>query len=316
MKRLTLIGLFIIGFLINGFSSELLVDIIKFASIEKANELLTEEDDFTESWSPFDIDSRVQKKYSTKKELFDIIKKQTREWTLEEQNKVVSIFRSIDKQIESQGFKLIFPKEIYLLKTTANEEGGAEGYTRASYIVLKDDILSKSKDRLTKTIAHELFHILARNNPKFREEMYQIIGFKLIDDVAYPESLRAYRITNPDAPQVDSYISINVDGQQKDCMMILYSKQGYNGGSFFKYLNTGFLSLIGDSTKSIEYINNKPVIFSFKEVTGFFEQVGKNTRYIIHPEEILAENFAFAIINKSDLPDQEIVDKIKKKIRK
>lgn len=315
MKKLTLIGLLITGFILNEFGSDLLVDKIKFASVEKANELLTIEDDFTKSWSQFDIDSRMHKKNSSREELFDYLTKQTREWTIEEQNKIVSIFKGIDKQIDKQGFKIDFPDEIYFVKTTADEEGGAGGYTRASYIVLKDDILSQSKGGLKKTIVHELFHILTRNNPEFRKEMYQIIGYELMNDVAYPENLKDYRITNPDAPQVDSYISIKVHGQTKNCMMILYSNQDYNGGDFFKYLNVGFLSLIGDSVKTIEYIDDKPVIYSFKEVSGFFEQVGKNTQYIIHPEEILADNFAFAILNKSGLQNPEIVNEIKKKLK-
>ncbi|TLX74563.1 hypothetical protein E9993_11600 [Labilibacter sediminis] len=315
MKKLTLIGILITGFITHGFGSELLTDKIKFASIEKANELLTQEDDFTKSWSQFDIDSRMHKKNSTREELFDFITKQTREWTVEEQNKILSIFKGIDKQIEQQGFKINFPNEIYFVKTTANEEGGAGGYTRASYIVLKDDILSQAKEGLKKTIIHELFHILTRNSPEFRKEMYQIIGFKLMNEVAYPEKLKDYRITNPDAPQVDSYISIKAEGQRKDCMMILYSNQDYNGGDFFKYLNVGFLSLKGDSVKTIEYIGDKPVIYTFKQVTGFFEQIGRNTQYIIHPEEILADNFAFAILNKSGLQNPEIVNEIKKKLK-
>lgn len=315
MKKFILIGLLIFGFIVNGFSTELLVDKIKFASIEKANELLTQEDDFTKSWSQFDIDSRMHKKNSTKEELFDFITKQTREWTVEEQNKILSILQSIDKQIEKQGFIIELSDEIYFVKTTTDEEGGAGGYTRANYVVLKDDVLSQTEDGLINIIVHELFHVLTRNNSEFRKEMYQIIGFNLMNDVAYPENLRTYRITNPDAPQVDSYISIKVRGQSKDCMMILYSNQDYNGGDFFKYLNIGFLSLTGDSIKTIEYIDDKPVIYSFKQVSGFFEQVGKNTQYIIHPEEILADNFTFAILNKSGLQNPEIVNEIKKKLQ-
>lgn len=315
MKKITLIGLLVTGFALKGFGSEKLADKIKFATIEKANVLLTQEDDFTKSWSQFDIDSRMHKKNSSKEELFDFITKQTREWKIEEKNKIVGIFESIDKQIEKQGIKINFPDEIYLVKTTANEEGGAEGYTRASYIILKEDFLSPPNAGLKETIVHELFHILSRNNPEFRKEMYQIIGFNLMNDVSYPENLKAFRITNPDAPQVDSYINLKVGGQSKDCTMVLYSNKEYSGGDFFNYLNVGFLSLTGDSVKTIEYQNGKAVIYSFQQVTGFFEQVGKNTQYIIHPEEILADNFAFAILNKSGLPDQDIVNEIKKKLQ-
>jgi hypothetical protein len=315
MKKIILIGLFITGFITSGFSTENLVDKIKFASTDKAKELLTQEDEFTKSWSQFDIDSRMHKKNSTKEELFSYISEQTRDWTLDEQNKIQSIIESINKQILKQDFKIDFLDEIFFVKTTADEEGGAGGYTRANYVVLKEDVITQPIGELKQIIVHELFHILTRNNPGFRKEMYQIIGFELMNNVEYPANIKDYRITNPDAPQIDSYIRVKVGGQSKECMMILYSTKDYKGGDFFKYLNVGFMSLRGDSIKTVDYKDNEPVIYTFKQVTGFFEQVGKNTQYIIHPEEILADNFAFAILNKSGLPNPEIVDAIKTKLR-
>ncbi len=315
MKKFIWIGLSLIGFIANGFGAESLVDRVRFASIDKANALLTQEDAFTESWSPFDIDSRMHKPNSTREELFEYIAKQTREWTEKEKNELISIFEEVDKQIENQGFKIDFPEEIYFVKTTTKEEGGAEGYTRGNYIVLKDDIISQPTGDLKKLVVHELFHVLTRNNPEFRKEMYAIIGFNLMNDVAYPENLKSHRITNPDAPQTDSYIDLNVDEASKSCMMILYANQDYSGGDFFKYLNVGFLCLKGDTLKTIAYKNDKPVIYTMSQVSGFFEQVGKNTQYIIHPEEILADNFAFAILGTTGLPNQEIVNKIKEKLQ-
>jgi hypothetical protein len=315
MKKITLIGLLIIGVITTG-CSESLEDKIKFASIEKANGLLIIEDEFTKSWSQFDIDSRMQKQNSSRKELFTYITEQTRDWTFEEKNVILTILKNIDEQINKQGFKIDFPDVIYFIKTTTNEEGNARAYTRANYVVINNDALSKSNEDLEHTIVHELFHVLSRNNPKLRQEMYGIIGFDLMNTIEYPEGLKKYRMTNPDAPQTDSYIKLKVDGQIKDCMIILYSAKDYSGGNLFDYLNVGFLSLSGDTIKTIEYNDNIPVIYTFEEVTEFFEQVGKNTKYIIHPEEILADNFTFAILNKTELPNPEIINEIKKKLQK
>lgn len=315
MKKQTLTVILFLGFILNGFALESLVETIKFASIEKAKNLLIQEDDFTRSWSQFDIDSRLHKPNSTKKALFDLIGTQARAWTQAEKAKMNAIFKSIDEQIKVQGFHIQFPNEIYFVKTTAKEEGGAGGYTRATYVVLKDDLISQDENELKSIIVHELFHILTRNNPEFRKDMYEIIGFKLMNKVDYPESIKNKRITNPDAPQTDSYINLKVDGEAKDCMMILYAKEAYKGGDFFKYLNVGFLSLKGDEIKTIEYHEGDPLIYSFEQVHGFFEQVGKNTNYIIHPEEIMADNFSFAILNKSGLPNPEIVNEIKLKLK-
>ncbi len=311
----------IVGLLIGTFTSSLLCngslkEKVKYTSVEKGNQLLMQEDDYTKNWSQFDIDSRMQKKNSSKAELFEFIKKQTREWTSSEKNTLDSIFDNIDKLIKKNGFNIDFPDEIYIVKTTAKDEGGAFGFTRANYIVLKDDAIYSKQVDLTHLVLHELFHVLSRKNPEFRKEMYSLIGFRIMESVDYPESIKQYRISNPDATQTDSYISLKVGEQSVDCMMIMYSKRDYDGGVFFNYVNIGFLSLVGEEVKTIDYVDNKAVIYEINQVSGFFEQVGMNTQYIINPEEIMAENFSLAILGNNDLPNQEIVEKIKVVLKK
>jgi len=303
--------------MITGYGQNNLSDLIEFASVERANKLLQQEDNFTNSWSQFDIDSRMHKPNSSKADLLNYISTQIREWTPDEITKLASVFRTVDQKIKEQGFVINFPNDIYFIKTTAEEEGGAGGYTRANYVVLQEAYVSQATtDDLINIVVHELFHVLTRRNPEFRKAMYNIIGFKMMNEVEYPEKLSKYRITNPDAPQVDSYITLQVDGQSKDCMMILYSNRDYVDGHFFKYLNIGFLSLIGGENKSIEYKADMPVIYSMEDVSGFYDLVGRNTQYIIHPEEICADNFVYTILSKKDLPDTQIIDEIRGILKK
>ena len=166
-------------------------------------------------------------------------------------------------------------------------------------------------DDLDKLIAHELFHVISRSQPELRKKLYSIIGFKIIGNIDYPDVLKPYRITNPDATQTDSYINVMIGDKEQSCMMILYASGAYNGGSFFNYLNIGFLLLQGDKQMSPVIIAEGPVIYNMKEVSNFYEQVGRNTQYIIHPEEIMADNFAFVLLDKKDLPDMRIVSEIK-----
>lgn len=46
------------------------------------------------------------------------------------------------------------------------------------------------------------------------------------------------------------------------------------------------------------------------QVSGFFEQVGRNTNYVIHPEEILADNFSLLILGERRVPSPEILEKM------
>jgi hypothetical protein len=325
MIKLTLLGLFFIFLLLNGCGSPngvsdspsyLLASRVQFATIDKAKELLTTEDDFTNSWSQFDIDSRLKKNNGTKQELFGFISSQIQEWSISEKDTLFSLLQNIDNDIKTYGFKIHFPDTIFFVKSTANEEGGAQGYTRANYVVLqKIDTFSLSKNALKPLIIHELFHILTRNDSVFRRDMYKIIGFEIMNTISYPDSIKNLRITNPDAPQTDSYITLNKEGASIDCMMVLYSGEDYNGGDLFDYLHVGFLKLKGAENKEVDYVNEKPIIYTFNEISNFYEQVGRNTSYTIHPEEILAENFVSVIFNEKGLPSQWIIERMQEKLK-
>ena len=192
MKKIILLLSIGITMNIQGLTQNAMADNIKFASIEKAKQLLSEEDSFTRSWSPFDIDSRMGKKNSTKEELFKFIDTQVREWSAEEQEIITELCNDIDNKINSQNLKVSFPQEIYFVKTTGAEEGGATGYTRNNYIVLKEGSTQSSKEDLEHLIVHELFHVLTRVNPEFRKEMYEIIGFSIAGSISYPDNIKSF----------------------------------------------------------------------------------------------------------------------------
>ena len=58
------------------------------------------------------------------------------------------------------------------------------------------------------------------------------------------------------------------------------------------------------------YGGSQPRLVEVKQVTGFYEQVGRNTQYIIHPEEILADNFADLVLQDRPVPSPEILKKM------
>lgn len=285
-----------------------LAQTVIFASKEKAAELLATEDTFTNILSRFDLASRLDRKNPDEEELLRYAASQAREWDPKDVIRFKKILGEMDAHIRRQGYHLEFPGEIYFVLTTAKEEGGATAYTRENYVVFKEGFATKSDDELRRLIYHELFHILSRHNPDFRERMYKIIGFGVMENLPYPENLRDFRITNPDAPLNNAYIRLRNKntGDIADFSMILYSSQDYDGGSFFDYLNIGFMQLEGEDEKEIAYRDGEAVILQLEEVEQFFEQVGENTQYIVHPEEIMADNFTYLMTGKAGLSTPRI----------
>jgi hypothetical protein len=52
------------------------------------------------------------------------------------------------------------------------------------------------------------------------------------------------------------------------------------------------------------------------ELEGLFEQIGRNTAYLIHPEEIVADNFAALAIafsggKPAPLPSPEVIERMR-----
>ena len=54
----------------------------------------------------------------------------------------------------------------------------------------------------------------------------------------------------------------------------------------------------------------QPVFYEPDAVPDFAEQIGRNTKYIIHPEEVLADNFVFLLNGRIDLPTQRVVEEM------
>ena len=318
MKKNTfLLLLFItVNGLVNASGLKPIIETFKFATLEEGRKMLASEDEYTDQWSDFDIKSKFQKENSDKATLLMHASNQVREWSIEEKNRILQVLENFVSSVDSLGLSIKMPDEIYFIKSTAEEEGGAAGYTRVNFIVLKDEMVASDSPMLKHLIVHEIFHILSRHDAEMRRKLYNIIGFKMMDQITYPDSIKDYMVSNPDAPLADSYINLTVKGDSVACVMIIYSKRPYTGGSFFEYLNIGLLSLSLEGKKEPLLENDHPIIYTINEVDNLFTQIGKNTNYIINPEEILADNFTFLINGANDLPSQWVVDEMQKVLAK
>ena len=285
---------------------------VHFASAKKAKTLLAIRDVYIEGLSPFERAAKIKQAgpISTD-EYIKFIQDQTVEWSKEEKIKLSEVIAKA--KIKLGHLTTHLPKEISFIKTTGQDEGGAP-YTRGNSIILPKSQISQSVQKLERLFYHELFHIISRNNQKLRDELYSIIGFKPCGAVKLPNNMMPLRISNPDAPIIEHCIRISFEDEKHWVAPVLFSRiPKYNpetGDTFFRYLEFRLMSIDIETTKPI-LNNDKPILFKPDEVEGFFEQIGQNTSYILHPEETLANNFVFLITEKKDLKSPEIPKKIK-----
>jgi len=288
---------------------------IEFATIQQANEILLKRDNFVEHMSPFDRAARMKTdKVVTEKEFLEFVGKNVLEWDDAEKEKITSALLGIQKQCEA--LSLPFPKKVFMIKTTGEEEGKA-AYTRANAIILPKNEIAAPPAKIRSMICHELFHILSRANPELREKLYAIIGFVKCGEAEFPSELKSRKITNPDAPANNHRILLKFHGKDAWAIPILFSAvEKYDparGGEFFDYLQFKFLIVENQVlAPDVNPANSgrKDRLAGIEEFSGFEEQVGKNTKYIIHPEEILADNFTLLLLERDKALSPKIITRM------
>jgi hypothetical protein len=286
---------------------------VQFADPRQGASALTQRDVFLAQLSPFDYQVRLKTDQPVgEQDLLAHIPRHVTSWTAEETARLTAVLESLAAKLAP--WNLPLPRTILLIKTDGQEDAGA-AYTRGDAIVLPQRMIDGSRKSLDKLLPHELFHVLSRHNPGLRQALYSAIGFQQTNEVQLPEPLRARRITNPDAPLNDQFIRVVLNGQKMELMPILFSKseryEPAQGGTLFSYLTFKLMALEGEPGNHRPLlVSGQPTLYEPAQVPGFFEQVGRNTNYIIHPEEILADNFVMLLHGRANLPSPHVVQRL------
>ena len=282
-----------------------------FVPAETGQKLLGMPDDFMRSLSPLERQLRLQSSDPISQDEFqEFAAKQAIEWKQNEIAMVKSILKDFSKL--TSDLRLPLPTQVQFVRTTGKEEGGA-AYCRGTAVVIPTQLLARNPKSIGKTVKHELFHVISNQNPKLRDEMYKIIGFRRCEGFKYPDSLLARRLTNPDAPRLEHYIELRSnDAKVRKAIPILYSnREKYEGGSFFDYLRFSLQVIeLKDGKAQPALQDGKPFLLDPNTEPDYARQIGNNTRYIIHPEEILADNFV-KMIEKAEVPNPEILESLR-----
>jgi len=194
--------------------------------------------------------------------------------------------------------------EIFLIKTKGLYYGAGVYYTRDNSIVIPAPMLNMDKDAenegFLSTMIHEIFHVYSRYNKDKRDAMYKRIGFEKLPNLALSEFLGKRVLYNPDGVDLRYAITVkDKNGKEFKAIPAIYSRyKAYKESmpAFFSYL-TFQLFEVRDRAGTWSVLN-KDVGHSIEDLTGFWEQVGDNTRYNIHPDEICADNFVIMALAK------------------
>ena len=113
-----------------------------------------------------------------KKAYHKFIVSEVSSWKDAEMETLINIFSQVKKMCDTLSPR-IFPDGIKLIKVKTNHYGNHVYYTRGRNILIPENIfpLDDASSQLPVMI-HEVFHILSRNNPDIRHDLYRLIGFE------------------------------------------------------------------------------------------------------------------------------------------
>lgn len=284
--------------------------IYRFAGSEEAAELLLAERDYYEGLNQNDLNYRLQKQDATLEELEAYVRTQTLDFTDEEKTAIDEEMAWFLDACESRGYDLPALQGVVFAKTTMHEESDAGAYTHGTKVFFGEVIMRYATDErqnyreyFRSVFVHELFHCLTRNNPDFRRDMYALLGFTVVDeDFDFAPKIAEAIISNPDVEHHNSYAAFDIGGERINCTVVFTSKPFEQpGDSFFDDMRTGLVP-----------IDDTSVMYDSDEAANFWDVFGRNTDYVIDPEETLADNFALAVVYgpNSAWPTPELIDAI------
>lgn len=201
----------------------------------------------------------------------------------------------------------IFPDALELIKTNGRHYGNGVYYTRENRIIIPaNELTYLDRESLREVLLHEVFHIYSRQHPRKRDALYALIGFHdLPGELILPSAISSRLLLNPDG--VDMSYAIELAMAKADtalCVPIITANApAYlpERERYFEYVDFNLYPVReqadGSFVAMTDSLGHSPI--RLQEQPDFFRQIRDNTFYIIHPDEILADNFKWLVLART-----------------
>ena len=282
----------------------------RYASAEQGRQILLSNTAYFNSLSQNDIDWKFRCSGKTIDEFKAFSASQILDFTDEEKKALDAMIDLVEIRLKGLGIGLPPMEEVTFVKSTMEDEGGAGGYTHGNEIFLNASFLQlitnvwQGKQYYTPDydeycylyspalIAHELFHSMSRNNASFRQRLYSLIGFTVMDhEVEFGPAVRNMILANPDVERYDNWAEFTIGGEKRRCILVAVYESSFAeaeatdpGASFFNHMKSVLVPLDDPDT-----------MIPIEQASDFYQVLGHNTDYVIAAEECIADNFGYLI---------------------
>ena len=279
-----------------------------FASQEEGRQLKMANTAYFDGLNQNDLDWKTWHSGASLAEYKALAEAQIVDFTEEEKQIVNSAMDFVESRCAELGIQLPFHDELIFIKSNMADEGYAGGYTHKNEIYLSSYVLGYATrasqgeygdlDReyflhfTHELVAHEIFHVLTRGDAQFRQRIYSLVGFTVMDhDVEFGPAVRSVLESNPDVEHYDNWAEFTIGGVKRRCILTAVYTSSYaeavaidSGANVFYYTQGVLVPLDEPNT-----------MIPIGQATDFYDVMGHNSDYFLAAEEYLADNFSYLI---------------------
>jgi len=268
---------------------------MSFATTEEARKALGKRDEWARQLSPYDLGIRQKTAAPTTLAKFlDFAADNAVPWTEQERQAWQPIIAKLSTAMADLDLHL---PNVLLVKTTGSEELGALAYTRQRAIFMSQTLASRAIDHPNSSfffLAHELFHVLSRDDSKLRDDMHALLGFATFRHFDYPSELEPFRVSNPDSFDYGAGLTVQTATGTANVVPIfqvpLPLKDAILLPDVFAVLEVDLVAVDIETGGPILDGNGKAVVYGFDN-TNWIPLMLRNSDFIIQPQEVMADNF-------------------------
>lgn len=270
----------------------------RFADAQEGVERRYAQTKYFDNLTQNDLDYRLQKPGATVDEYKALIKTSTRDFSDDEKQLITDAVEYLEKRFDEIGFEWPVDDEVVFISTTMDEECGTAAYTHGTDIYIGSNMTAHVFDgwwdieTFNNVMAHEFFHVLSRNVPELRAQIYSIIGFEICPPPEFSDYVRAHIISNPDVEDYDCAGEFTI-GSKKEKATIVFYAPDFDENAPQAFMDSGYAAVVPYSDPGRAY--------PYNEVEDFFDVVGYNTDYVIAAEECMADNFSYAVVPLAEM---------------
>jgi hypothetical protein len=285
----------------------------RYVSAQEGRQILLSNTAYFNAHTQTDIVWKSRGKTNNIDEFKTLYVSQIEDFTDEEKKALDAMISIAEARFDYLGVRLPATGEVTFVKCSMEYEGDAGGFTLGNSVFISTFILQILVDqshgkRSTSLvyddfivnffspalIIHELFHCMSRNDAGFRQRLYSLIGFTVMDhEVEFGPTVRNRLYMNPDVERYDNWAEFTINGEKRRCILVSVYDCDYAevaetdpNASFINYLRCILVPLDDPDT-----------LIPVGQASDFFQIVGSNTTYLLAAEECMAENFCLVFGN-------------------